>query len=129
MSALEWQSSTRALDGVPAPVATTVAAPVTTEIVTSRQFTIIDLANTQKTLEEQAFQKTDCAVQIGKLLAAEKILVCAVSRLGSRYSITVQLVDVERGNVDLAATGDSPSAESPDQGVKKLVGGVMALLR
>jgi hypothetical protein len=59
-------------------------------------------------LNEQGFQQTgctdqECAVKIGKLLSAQKILMGSVSKVGMQMVINVRIVDVEKGTVDLAA--------------------------
>lgn len=58
-------------------------------------------------LQEQQFQLTgcvdrSCAVKIGKLLSAQKVIVGTLSKLGDLYIIHVRLVDVEKGIIDIS---------------------------
>jgi hypothetical protein len=71
-------------------------------------------------LKEQGFQKTGCtdsacAVQLGKLLSAKKILIGEVSKLGSSIMITVRIVDVEKGVAEFAETEKAENEDNIDK--------------
>ncbi len=88
--------------------ASAVTDMVTTEIVNTGVFVIIERNQMQSILKEQGLQMTgctdqSCAVQIGKLLSAEKILMGSISRIEKEFVINVRLVDVERGIAEFAA--------------------------
>lgn len=68
---------------------------------------MIDRDSISKVLNEQAFQQKGCsddkcAVKIGQLLAANKILTGKVNKLGNKYIVVGNVVDVEKGKIDYA---------------------------
>jgi len=94
--------------------AETITGFLTTDMINSNKFKIIDRQNISKVLKEQKFTQqgcTDsaCEVQVGKLLAANKILTGTVSKFGENYTLNVFLTDVEKGTQDIADKVSSPS--------------------
>lgn len=72
------------------------------EMINSGRFDIIERSQVDKILKEQGFQNTgcteqSCAVQIGKLLSANKILIGTVMKIGQKNVFSGRLVDVQRG--------------------------------
>jgi len=57
-------------------------------------------------LKEQAFSlsgacnSAECAVEIGQLLSAKKMVVGDIGKIGETYSITLRMVDVSTGKID-----------------------------
>jgi len=45
---------------------------------------------------------TDCAVEVGKLLVAKKMVIGEIGKIGSTYSVTTRVIDVSSGKVDFA---------------------------
>ncbi|GEM_PF-2159440 len=77
------------------------------EMINTGHFIVIERGQMDAILNEQGFQAsgctdTECAVQIGKLLAANKMLVGTVAKLGTTYIISARIVDVEKGTADFA---------------------------
>jgi TolB-like protein len=77
------------------------------EMVNSGRYTVLERAQVDKILREQGFQMTGCtditcAVQVGKLLSARKILVGSVMRFGNNVAVTGRVVDVEKGVAEFA---------------------------
>lgn len=52
-----------------------------------------------------------CAVELGKLLHVEKMLVGTLSKLASTYFVEVSVVDVETGKITASYDGDAASSE------------------
>ena len=74
------------------------------ELVGTGQFTIIERGKMEEILKEQAFQQTgcvssECAVEVGKLLSVENIIIGSISRVGSINSVTAKVVSVESGEI------------------------------
>jgi TolB-like protein len=70
--------------------------------VESKVFHVIERAQIQKVLDEQRLQLTGLtkdAVEVGKLLAASKMVVGQVTKLGKNYTLILNLVDVTSGEV------------------------------
>jgi len=73
-------------------------------LVNSGKYNVLDRANMQKILEEQAFQHTgctdsSCAVEIGKLLNMDFMFTGSLMKLGEKYFVTVNFTCVESGKV------------------------------
>ena len=76
------------------------------EIVKSDKYEVMDRGNMGKILKEQAFQMTGCtskgcAVEAGQLLGVGKIVVGSVSMVGKTYLLSLSLVNVGSGKVEL----------------------------
>ena len=84
---------------------------LTTELVNTNKFRVVERSRIDQLIKEQKFQSTQDisaqAVELGKLLGVHKIIVGEVSR---RYSIfadkgdktSVRLIDVESGDIEAA---------------------------
>ncbi|GEM_PF-6302268 len=88
-----------------------------TELIKSNAFVVVKQSELDKILEAQEYSNMDftdpkSAVQIGKLLAAKQIFTGNISKLGRRYIINIQLIDVERGKAVRAESADGTSIES-----------------
>ena len=95
-------------DGVSRSLADKTAELLRIEMVNTEKFMVVERNRLDLLLKEQGLQRSgcideSCAVRIGKMLAANKILIGTVMKLGSKIVITAQIVDVEKGNVQSAA--------------------------
>ncbi len=67
------------------------------------KFIVVERSKMESILKEQEFSMSDqcntneCAVQIGQLLSAEKIIMGNIGKIGGTYSITIRLIDVSTG--------------------------------
>lgn len=89
---------------------------VRTELVKSGKYNVIDKYNMDKILSETSFQQsgcteTDCAVQIGKILNVNKMVVGTLSKLEGTYYITTNVVDVQTGKIEMSETKKCKSAD------------------
>jgi len=78
-----------------------------TELFNTGSFKVIERQRIVQIIEEQKFQAsgmtdTDRAVEIGRLLNVEKIMIGTVTKLGYTYIINTRIVDVQSGAVILA---------------------------
>ncbi|MFH0976606.1 MAG: CsgG/HfaB family protein [Spirochaetota bacterium] len=81
----------------------------------SGSFSILERNKMEMILKEQGFQMsgctdTSCAVQIGKILSADMVVIGSLNKLG-KYTVTAKFVNVKHGRVELA---DSETAETED---------------
>ncbi|MDD5688321.1 MAG: PorV/PorQ family protein [Elusimicrobia bacterium] len=88
-------------------------------------YNLIGKADMDKILAEAAFQRLgcatpDCAVQIGKILNAQQIIIGNLSKLIDTYLITVNLVDVETGSILKSENVKAYSAEELNDACKIL---------
>ncbi|HOH06540.1 MAG TPA: CsgG/HfaB family protein [bacterium] len=93
-----------------------VADILSTELFNSQRFKVIERQAILRILEEQKLQMTGVtdmgkAVEIGKILNVEKILIGSVSRLGESYIINTRLVDVKTGALEVAQNVTSKRGE------------------
>ena len=105
--------------------ATVVSDLLRTGLVNTEKFNVVDRANMQQILAEQKFQITgctsqECAVQMGKILNIEKILIGSFSKLLNVYSINVRLVDIETGVAVMAETVSFSAVEEMSVKIKEL---------
>jgi len=74
----------------------------------SNKYEVIDRGNMNKILGEQKFQMSgcvaqECKVEAGQILGVGKIVNGSVGLVGKTYYLTIQLIDVETGKVELSA--------------------------
>jgi TolB-like protein len=75
---------------------------ITSHIVQTAQYTVVDRMQRQALLEEIEFSNSDCAdercqLEIGRILAADSIIVGSLGRFGGRFILNIKLIDVETG--------------------------------
>lgn len=75
------------------------------EIVRSGKFKVMDRANMDRILKEQAFQMTggvlkDKAVEAGQFLGVGKIVIGSIGIVGRTYMISLSLVNIESGETE-----------------------------
>ena len=88
-------------------LADSVADFIQTALYTTGRFNLVERKNISKILKEQAFQKTgctttECAVEVGRILNVSNIIAGTVSKTGQMLVISIQLVDVEKGDIILS---------------------------
>ena len=116
---------------VSAMEAATIADFLRTELINSGAFVVLERSNMAKVLAEQRFQQTgctttECAVQMGKILNVEKMVVGSFSKLVSIYFINVRLVDVESGVSLVAESIECETERELYKKVKELTKGIVA---
>jgi curli biogenesis system outer membrane secretion channel CsgG len=99
---------------------------LTTALIKTKQFTMIDRKHIKKVIDEQAFQisgmvDTATAVKIGKILGAQAIVTGSITEMGCRAvsfiakvttcraSMDVQVISVETAEIIAAETGEGTS--------------------
>lgn len=110
---------------VPQNTASAVTEMVTTEIVNTGKFQVVERNQMRNILSEQGFQQTGCtdqacAVKIGKLLSAQKILMGSVSKIDKGLVINIRIVDVEKGIAEMAAMEKAESESMLPETAKKI---------
>jgi TolB-like protein len=98
-------------DGLSETEAQTMTARLRSELVKTNTFTIIERDVMDDILNEQGFQMTgctssECAVEAGRLLSANQMCAGTIGKVGSLFSITVRLIDVESGEIIKSVTED-----------------------
>jgi hypothetical protein len=82
-----------------------VADVLAAKLMASGRFRVMERSEMTRILSEQGFQKSGacegqkCAVEVGRILGIEQMVVGAFGRLGESWVLTVRKVDVETGEV------------------------------
>jgi uncharacterized protein (TIGR02145 family) len=97
-----------------------LGSTLASELVSSGQVRVLERSQMEQILQEQGFQQSgacdgsECAVQIGKLLTVDRILLGNVGRFGNAYSLSLRLVDVQSGEILRSV---SKSIEGPQEAI------------
>lgn len=75
------------------------------ELFNTNDFVLVERTNVDKLLNELQYQQSGicdlkCAVSIGKQLAANKVLIGSIGRLGNAYTIQVKLIDIASNQIE-----------------------------
>ena len=86
------------------------------EMVRGRAFSVVEKANMDKVLQEQAFQQTgcttsECAVKLGKILNVKYLIVGSFGKVLTQYVIGVRVVDVETAGIVYSDTAQFEDAK------------------
>ncbi len=89
-------------DGVSKATSRKVSELIRGEMINSGEFIVIERGQMAAILEEQGLQQSgctdiSCAVELGKMLSAKKMLVGTVMKMGESVVISGRIVDVEKG--------------------------------
>jgi TolB-like protein len=86
-----------------------------TEIIRQGRFWVLEREYMAQIMEEQAMVLTctdiECAIEIGRVLAAERVIVGSVTSSGGNYVLTIRMINVEEGSV-IASTTERTAASS-----------------
>ncbi|MBN2788599.1 MAG: hypothetical protein JXR69_00255 [Candidatus Delongbacteria bacterium] len=97
------------------------------------KFKVMNRENMQEIMGEQAFQASGvcddnaCYVEMGEVLGVEKIVTGSIGKLGSTYSLTVKMIDVETSENDKIITDRKKCSDDDlfimiENSVKELAG-------
>ncbi len=111
--------------GVTTIVSGAITEMIRSDIVDAGVFRVVERGQMNQILKEQGFQASGCtdqacAVQVGKLLSANKILVGEVTQVGKNILITVRIVDVEKGIAEYSAKEMAVSEELLEEASRKI---------
>lgn len=112
-------------------LANAVTDLIRSDMVDSGLFTVIERTQMNAILKEQELQMTgctdsSCAVKVGKLLSARKILVGEITMINKSFLITIRVVDVEKGVAEFSskesAAGEDELEKASSRLTLKLIG-------
>jgi TolB-like protein len=106
-----------------------VSELIRTDLINTNKYIVIERSQVDMIFKEHGFASTgvtddSSAAKIGKLLAARKILIGSVMKLGESIVVTCRVVDVERGVADSSAKVTADSEEALVQEVSTLVASI-----
>ena len=102
---------------VPASLAGTCRNMVETALIKTGKYAVLSYTDIEDILEAQAFSLSgctdeSCAIEIGKLLAADNIVVGEISLVGEAHVLSVRLVNVTSGRTLSAEVANIESLEN-----------------
>jgi hypothetical protein len=105
----------------------TLIALLTAELFRTEKFTVIDVAQRDSLLKEIEFSQSDCTdeacqVEIGKLLAAEYVVVGRVGKIGKKYVLALKLLETSSARTVRAADGTYDEIEKVLEDLGPLAG-------
>jgi hypothetical protein len=120
--------------GVSASNASVVADWLRGELVQSRRFNVVERQNVEKVLAEQALQQSgctsqECAVKLGRLLNAQRIVVGGFAKFLESYVLNVRVVDVETGTIVYSDTAKGKSEDDIQAEIRALAARIVANVR
>ena len=104
-------------DGVAESMARRITELIRSEMINTGSYIVIERSYMDSILKEQSFQQagcTDvgCAVEMGKLLSANKMLLGTIMNIGKKTVITGRIIDVQKG---VAEFSQNQSVQSDDE--------------
>ncbi|MDI6641642.1 MAG: CsgG/HfaB family protein, partial [Elusimicrobiota bacterium] len=114
-----------ATEGISASDVATISELLRTAIINTNVFTVIERGRIDLVMAELGYQQTgcteqECAIQIGKILNARKVLIGSVGKLGTVYLVNIRVVDVETSKVEYADKGRADALEKIETVVEEL---------
>ena len=96
------------------------------ELYNSGAFEMLERNRLDFILKEQGYEdkncsESDCAVKIGRVLSADKIIIGSVNGVGG-INITIKFVDIKKGNVEYAGIERSPDEAGIMDSIRSLTG-------
>jgi hypothetical protein len=113
-------------DGVSERITRVISNMVRNRFINSGKFTVLERGQMDTILKSQGFDQlgctdSSCAVEMGKLLSARKIMIGEVSSLGgTRILINIRIVDVEKGISEFSEEDKATSEEYVDQAAERI---------
>lgn len=100
--------------GVPKTLAQNVSELIRGEMINSAKYIVIERSQMKKIIKEQGLQQSGCtdvtcAVKMGKILTAQKIIIGSVMKMGGMIIITGRVVDVKKGVGEVSASQQAKS--------------------
>jgi TolB-like protein len=102
--------STRVLDSA---AIDGLMSEMNSDLINTGSFRVMERSQMDAILKEQGFQQSgacdgsDCAIEVGKLLAVDDLILCTIGKVGNTYTLSARLVDVRTGEVEKSVTRNS----------------------
>ncbi|MEK7475449.1 MAG: CsgG/HfaB family protein [Candidatus Coatesbacteria bacterium] len=105
--------------------ASVISDLIRNELVREGTFNVIEKANMDKVLAEQAFQQTgcttsECAVKLGKLLNVRFLVVGSFGKIMDSFLVGMRVVDIETGRIVYSDAAQGKSLSEIQEGIRGL---------
>lgn len=83
------------------------------ELINTGAFRVMERSQMDGILKEQGFQQSgacdgsDCAVEVGRILSVDQMVLGTIAKVGSTYTLTARLVSVRTGEILRSVTRNS----------------------
>jgi len=119
--------------GVPGSDAGVIADILRRELVGVGSFNVVEKQQMDRIMAEQTFQQygcttEECIVKMGRLLNVQAMIVGSFGKLADRYVVNIRVVDVETAKVVYADSAAGRNVDLVLEGLKELVGRLVAAL-
>jgi TolB-like protein len=90
-----------------------LTSAMNSELINTGKFRVMERSQMDGILQEQGFQQSgacdgqECAVQVGKLLSVDQMVLGTIAKVGNTYTLSARLVDVQTGEVRKSLTRNS----------------------
>ncbi|KAB2879104.1 DUF2380 domain-containing protein [bacterium] len=94
------------ISGITDAEVTALTSKFRSSLIQTKKYDVLERGQMETILKEQDFSLSDncnsaeCAVQVGQLLAAEKMITGDIGKIGSTYTVTVRIIDVSTGKIE-----------------------------
>lgn len=101
------------IEGIRADVKKTLSNRLRTELNNTGRFVVLERNKMYLILEEQGFQQTgacntdECIVEAGRLIGVTRMIAGSVGKVGTIYTVSLRMIDVETGRMIISKTEDS----------------------
>lgn len=91
--------------GVDAATSVVVTDGLSDGLLKTGRFRVMERSQIQEILQEQGFQGTgaceggECAIQVGKLLAVDHVVLGSIGKLGESFTVSARVVDISTAEV------------------------------
>jgi len=102
----------KASQGLSSDEAATLTNKFRASLAKTQVYDVLERGEMESIMKEQDLSMSDlcdnaeCAVEVGQLLVSKKIILGAIGKIGDTYSVTVRIIDVSTGKIDLAESED-----------------------
>ena len=109
--------------GVDASLAAAMTMLLSSELTPSARLRVIEEAMLKTVMERQGLNASDacddssCQVEVGKLVKAQKIITGGLAKLGNKYILSLQLVDVQSGATEFSTKDECSCSEDQLDGL------------
>lgn len=86
------------------------------ELLNTGVFRVMERSVMDQILKEQSFQQTgvctgsDCQVQVGRMLGVDRLVIGSVGKLGTLYTLSIRMLNVETGEIEQSFSQDHQGA-------------------
>ena len=90
--------------GIPQSEVRTLADRFRQELFNTGKYRVLERGKMEEILQEQGFQQTgcisnECVVEVGKMIGVKQMIGGSIGKVGSVFSVTVRIIDIETGEI------------------------------